>query len=382
MSTKVRSYSKINLGLAVGPARADGFHGLATVYQTLKLHDFVTVTAVLAAETRLTLTSNHHGVPRSEANNAQRNTAWKMVESALLRLNVKANVTIHIQKQLPVQGGMGAGSANAVAALLGLERELGRALPPAERLALAAEVGSDVPLFLLGGTILGLGRGEEVYPLPDSPSLPCVVAIPEVGVSTALAFRELDARWNQHMRQQIASDETASLTSGAPVDKLKQLSRALAAVWTTTGAESGPSGITLTNHPEMHSDDLPQRRASAPQRNVSGDLAETPGLPSNLLDGMVNPLLALVRTGIENDFEEVVFSQHPSLRSTKRDLLGSSGEGALYAALSGSGSALFGLYTSQADARAAQYRVQKNGTRAILTETLPRREYWHTMFAE
>jgi 4-diphosphocytidyl-2-C-methyl-D-erythritol kinase len=382
MSTKVRSYSKINLGLAVGPARADGFHGLTTVYQTLKLHDFVTVTAVPAAETRLTLTSNHHGVPRSEANNAQRNTAWKMVESALLRLNVRANVTIHIQKQLPVQGGMGAGSANAVAALLGLERELGRALPPAERLALAAEVGSDVPLFLLGGTVLGLGRGEEVYPLPDSPSLPCVVAIPEVGVSTAFAFRELDARWNQPMRQQIASDETASLTSGAPVDKLEQLSRALAAVWTTTGVESGPSGITFTNHPEMHSDDLPQRRASAPQRNVSGDLAETPGLPSNLLDGMVNPLLALVRTGIENDFEEVVFSQHPSLRSTKRDLLGSSGEGALYAALSGSGSALFGLYTSQADARAAQYRVQKNGTRAILTETLPRREYWHTMFAE
>ena len=110
-------------------------------------------------------------------------------------------------------------------------------------------------------------------------------------------------------------------------------------------------------------------RAPAGQEDVSGDLAE-------------NPLLALVRTGIENDFEEVVFSQHPSLRSTKRDLLGSSGEGALYAALSGSGSALFGLYKSQADARAAQYRVQQNGTRAILTETLSRREYWDTMFAE
>jgi 4-diphosphocytidyl-2-C-methyl-D-erythritol kinase len=104
-------------------------------------------------------------------------------------------------------------------------------------------------------------------------------------------------------------------------------------------------------------------------RDVSGDLAE-------------NPLLALVRTGIENDFEEVVFSQHPSLRSIKRDLVGSSSESAIYAALSGSGSALFGLYRSQADALAAQHRVQRNGTRAIITETLPRRNYWATMFAE
>jgi 4-diphosphocytidyl-2-C-methyl-D-erythritol kinase len=139
------------------------------------------------------------------------------------------------------------------------------------------------------------------------------------------------------------------------------LSRALAAVWTTSGAElgnqiSGPTGIA---------------RASWEASLVSrqGDLAE-------------NPLLALVRTGIENDFEEVAFSQHPSLRSTKRDLTGSDSGvsgGAVYAALSGSGSALFGLYATQADARAAQQRVQTAGTRAILTETLPRAAYWRTM---
>jgi 4-diphosphocytidyl-2-C-methyl-D-erythritol kinase len=116
--------------------------------------------------------------------------------------------------------------------------------------------------------------------------------------------------------------------------------------------------------------------------DTTSDLAEKPGLPSNLLDRNLNPLLALVRTGMENDFEEVVFSQHPSLRSTKRDLAGTSGEGALYAALSGSGSALFGLYESQTAARAAQHRVQSNGTRAILTETLARHDYWNTMFAE
>ena len=353
MPTRVRSFCKINLGLAVGPARPDGFHSLSTVYQTLQLHDFVTVTAIRAAETTIEITSNHRGVPRTEANNAERNTAFRMVQKTLDRLKITAKVHIHIEKTLPVQGGMGAGSANAVAATLGLERELGVALPGPARLEVAAEVGSDVPLFLLGGTVLGLNRGEEVYPLPDSSRLQCVVALPDLGVSTALAFQQLDA--NQ-------------LTSGPSVDKLKQLSRALASVWSTTGVESGPSGIAFMDRTGLIPGDLPSGRVSE-MRDVSGDLAE-------------NPLLALVRTGIENDFEEVVFSQHPSLRSTKRDLVGSSSESAIYAALSGSGSALFGLYKSQTDALAAQHRVQQNGTRAILTETLPRQDYWNTMFAE
>jgi 4-diphosphocytidyl-2-C-methyl-D-erythritol kinase len=364
MPTRVRSYSKINLGLAVGSARPDGFHALSTVYQTLKLHDFVAVSARRAERSEILITSNHRGVPRTEMGSAERNTAWKIVQKTLERLKISAAVEIHIEKQLPIQGGMGAGSANAVAALLGLERELGVALSGSERLEVAAEVGSDVPLFLLGGTVLGLGRGEEVYPLPDSAPLHCVVALPEIGVSTALAFQQLDAR------------AEAALTSSSAVDKLKQLSRALASVWSTSGVESGPSGIALTNRMEMIPSDLPSGRASD-EGDVSGDLAE-------------NPLLALVRTGIENDFEEVVFSQHPSLRSTKRDLMGSSGSSAyaglsgsaLCAGLSGSGSALFGLYRSQTDALAAQHRVQQNGTRAILTETLPRRDYWHTMFAE
>jgi 4-diphosphocytidyl-2-C-methyl-D-erythritol kinase len=313
----------------------------------------VTVTASRASSTNIQITSNHRAVPRTDNGTADRNTAWKMVHKTLERLQITANVDIHIEKNLPIQGGMGAGSANAVAATLGLERELGVALDGPARLDVAAEVGSDVPLFLLGGTVLGLNRGEEVYPLPDSPPLPCVVALPELGVSTALAFQQLDA---------------AQLTSPTAVDKLKQLSRALASVWLTTGAESGPSGIAFMDRMELIPGDLPSGGASS-MRDVSGDLAE-------------NPLLALVRTGIENDFEEVVFSQHPSLRSTKRDLMGSSRESALYAALSGSGSALFGLYKSQTDALAAQHRVQQNGTRAILTETLPRRDYWHTMFAE
>src|SRR5271170_7461086 len=192
MSTRVRSYSKINLGLAIGPTRPDGFHGLTTLYQTLDLYDFVTVTANrLAAgiESRITLTTNHPFVPRDA-----RNTAWRMVERCLEQLGVTAEVDIHIEKRLPVQGGMGAGSANAAAALFGLERELGVSLPGVERLKVAAEIGSDVPLFLLGGAVLGLGRGEQVVPIPDLPKTWCVVAVPQVGVSTPAAFKDWDAR--------------------------------------------------------------------------------------------------------------------------------------------------------------------------------------------
>jgi 4-diphosphocytidyl-2-C-methyl-D-erythritol kinase len=413
MSTRVRSFSKINLGLAVGPARPDGFHALATLYQTLALHDVVTIAARPAARTSITLTADHPGVPSTQRGDAEKNTACRIVGLALRRLNLTAEVHIDIQKRLPVQGGLGAGSANAAASLIGLERELAQTFAPnphpsgplalsaPARLSLAAEIGSDVPLFLLGGAVLGLGRGEEVYPLPDLPATPCVLAIPEVGVSTAAAFHALDARLSatpseRHPEAQPKDpcispppipakantlQSPSPLTSGSTPDRLRELSCALAAVWTATGADLGrpsgsrsalkpsPTGIASTIHPDKYFDssgDSPSGGAPASQEDQRSDLAE-------------NLLLALVRTGIENDFEEVVFQQHPSLRSTKRDLMGSGSSQALYAALSGSGSALFGLYRSQADARAAQQRVQSSGTRALLTGTLPRPEYWRTM---
>jgi 4-diphosphocytidyl-2-C-methyl-D-erythritol kinase len=386
MPTHVRSYSKINLGLAIGPARADGFHGLTTMYQTLALHDVVTVAASRSPETSITLTSNHPWVPRDA-----RNTAWRMVERCLALLDIKAAVRIRIQKNLPVQGGMGAGSANAAAALLGLERELGIALPGPDRLELAAGIGSDVPLFLLGGAVLGLGRGEQVYPMPDIPETICVIALPDVGVSTPQAFRDWDALGvglgvrggsPTHREGQERDGWGTELTDPEERDTLAKLSLALASSY----AEPGTSGIFCI--PERISPDseqkTPNKNQERPEKNpgdfdqkVQQDLAE-------------NTLLALVRTGIENDFEKVVFPIHPSLRDLKRHLMGNdpasipgadSSQRALYAALSGSGSALFGLYRSMADAKAAQQRVQAAGCKAVITHTLPRTAYWRTMFA-
>jgi 4-diphosphocytidyl-2-C-methyl-D-erythritol kinase len=398
MATRVCSYSKINLGLAIGPVRPDGFHELATLYQTLTLHDLVTVEArrITSEPTsqkrdahpsqqagrgprdvghplsKITLTTNHPQVPVDA-----RNTAWKMVELALGRMKVAAEVAIHIEKNLPVQGGLGAGSANAAAALIGLERELRLALPESARLELAAEVGSDVPLFLLGGAVMGTGRGERVSAMPELPATPCVVAVPELGVSTPQAFRD----WDERQTKEIEADARASLTSSPQPGRLEELSHVYASVLGVRPAtEQTPdtSGIVRGLDPESKQDSL---EGKSPKQ----------GSTWNGLAG--NTLLALVRTGIENDFEQVVFPQYPFLREIKRLLMGppagvstdttddSSGS-AFYAALSGSGSALFGLYRSETDARAAQQRVQATGCKAILTETLPRQEYWRRMFAE
>ncbi len=373
MPTRVRSFCKINLGLAVGPPRADGFHGLATLYQTLALHDLVTVTAQPASSTRITLETDHPGVPCTATGNADRNTAFRIVEAALGRLSRTAAVHISLRKRLPVQGGLGAGSANAAAALLALERELGLALPGPERLSLAAEIGSDVPLFLLGGTVLGLDRGQAVYPLPDLPLLPVVIAVPDVGVSTAEAFRALDRRApDPRSAGASPAQQEDRLTDLASYDKVEELSRVLASAWTFTGVERVPTGIAIPSQ-------VPSgREASYDKDRHAGQK------PQDTEGGLAgNPLLALVHTGVDNDFEDVAFQQHPSLRDIKRVLAGSpdGSSRALIAALSGSGSALFGIYHDPGAAREAQQRVQSLGTRAFLTETLAREEFQSRSFA-
>ncbi len=129
-------------------------------------------------------------------------------------LGAKGRVTIEIEKRLPVQGGLGGASANAVATLLALERALRKRLPQAERLRIAAEVGSDLPLFLVGGTVLGVERGEQVYPLPDLPAIPCVIVTPEIGVSTPRAFADWDA-----LGRDVGGEKPTGGVRGTAVEK-------------------------------------------------------------------------------------------------------------------------------------------------------------------
>ncbi|MBT9332520.1 4-(cytidine 5'-diphospho)-2-C-methyl-D-erythritol kinase [Paracidobacterium acidisoli] len=355
MSIVLRSFSKINLGLAIGPTRSDGFHQLATLYQTIDAHDRVRVEAVPADATHIALTSSDERVPTDA-----RNTAWKIAALALKEWNISAKVHIHIEKRLPVQGGLGAGSANAVAALIGLERELAAhgipPLPGAKKRDIAAGVGSDVPLFLVGGSVLGMGRGEIVSPLTDFPVMECVLALPEIGVSTPEAFRNWD-RLHPGSTAATAADNP-SLTTSSGSSKLDTLSQTL----TVTLGESHSSGVF----------------------SLEEDLAGDTGSPSSIFDGGKNPLSALVRTGIENDFEEVVFPKYPFLGEIRRVLAYSlhPEHAAHYAALSGSGSALFGLYETSEAAEAAEVRLAELGVRSLRAKTLPRDRYWRTMITE
>ncbi len=319
MSTLVRAYAKINLGLYIGPRRADGFHELRTVYQTVDVFDSVRVS--VGAGTGVEIRCKNPAVPADESN-----TCWRMAERVMRSLKRRGRVTIQIEKNLPVQGGLGAGSSNAVATMLALERELGAPLSPEDKYALSAEVGSDVPLFLVGGTILGIGHGEQVLPLPDLSPLPLVIAIPNIGVSTPKAFADWDA---------LMASEQAALTPPGPASRIDVFGRAMFA-WLAGSL----SGVPVSDR----------------------DRGEN-----------VTPLLDLVRAGIENDFERVVFPQYPELREVKRLL---EREGAKYASLSGSGSALFGFFETPEAARQAAAKLEQAGVPALGTRTLPRAEYW------
>src|ERR1700686_3742687 len=189
MTVTVRSFAKINLGLRIGAAREDGFHELLTIYQTIALHDVIRVS--VGRGNGIEIQADDARVPKDGSN-----TCFRIVEKAMRALRAKGRVVIEIEKRLPVQGGLGGASANAVATLLGLERALKKVLPTKEKLRMAAEVGSDLPLFLVGGTVLGAGRGEQVYPLEDLPAIACVVVTPEEGGSTPKAFAAWDRLWD------------------------------------------------------------------------------------------------------------------------------------------------------------------------------------------
>ncbi|MDR3746938.1 MAG: 4-(cytidine 5'-diphospho)-2-C-methyl-D-erythritol kinase [Acidobacteriota bacterium] len=355
MPITIRSFAKINLGLKIGPARADGFHELRTIYQTVALHDVVHVD--VQPGSGIEIRCNDPRVPLDASN-----TCYKVAERVMKvipqglkpdsenshhgtaeavpfqnqnhELTRASKVVIEIEKQLPVQGGMGAASSNAVAAMFGLEKALGTELVEGERQRIAEEVGSDLPLFLVGGTVLGTGRGERVQGLPDIAITHLVVVTPAVGVSTPAAFQ----RW----------DELAARESG------------LTAAEATGTIEEFGQGL-FARLSEMA---YPQARPASGVPAMGGDRAET-------------LLLDLVRAGTENDFERVIFPEYPELREAKRVL---QREGASYASLSGSGSTLYGLFDSADEAQTAARRVSAAGYAAVATKTLTRREYWDGLF--
>jgi 4-diphosphocytidyl-2-C-methyl-D-erythritol kinase len=411
MTVTVRSFAKINLGLRIGAPRADGFHELLTVYQTIGLRDVIRVSVERGAG--IEIRCEDPRVPRDSSN-----TCYRIVERSMAALQARGRVVIEIEKRLPVQGGLGGASANAVATLLGLERALRKSLSAVERLRIAAEVGSDLPLFLVGGTVLGVGRGEQVYPLADFPSVVCVVVTPEIGVSTPRAFAEWDRQQGlkppfstspnaglkarsstvslatSRQRTEISSDlalkRRSSAVARAAEDPTSRKGGEKWGIPASTGAdrtqaelcsagEPGPDVPTKTS--AKLTEPTPSDRMNELGYGLSAWLSEWhSSAPSDWKrrGGRAgNPLLGLVRAGIENDFEQVVFPQYPELGEAKRALVRA---GAKYASLSGSGSTLYGLFASRQAAASAASQLKKAGWAAQATVTLTRTSYWRQIF--
>ena len=283
----VRAHAKVNLDLRVLGVRADGYHELRTVFQTIELHDTLVCSEKPGP---FTLKCRNPGVPLDASN-----LVWKAAAAlwtALGRGGEIRDAVVQIDKKIPVEAGLGGGSSDAAAALLALGRLWGGA-PVTLLREVGATIGADVPFFLSGGTALGLGRGEEIYPLVDLPPHYVVIVRPPFGVSTAEAYAWYD------------EDRAAGLRENREFQTLP-------VPWPSRAAQ------------------------------------------------------------MVNDLEPPVLRRHQEIGAFKIQLREA---GATAAAMSGSGSAVFGLFRSRLAAERAVKPLSRNGARALVTRTLTRAEH-------
>jgi 4-diphosphocytidyl-2-C-methyl-D-erythritol kinase len=255
---RLLAFAKINLDLRVLYRRPDNYHELRTIFQTISLADRIDVSFTPSRKTTIRMSGN---VAIAD------NLMVRAAESCLDAMRVTGEVDFTLDKRIPMGAGLGGGSSDAAAVLIALPVLVGKTLELPALVRLAGELGSDVPFFLLGGSAVAVGRGTELYPLPDGPPRAGVVIAPGVHVSTADAYDRL----------------SAELTSESQQNKIVSFQ-------------------------------------SQAWRWGSGEGTPTSG---------------------ENDFERVVFRQHPALKLIKRRL---EKLGARPAMMSGSGSAVFGLF--------------------------------------
>jgi 4-diphosphocytidyl-2-C-methyl-D-erythritol kinase len=283
------AFAKINVDLRVLGVRPDGFHDLRTVFQSLAVHDVITFTRRPGT---FVIECDDPGLPVD-----RRNLIWKAA-SLLWRTvgrrrgDAPRDILVGLRKRIPQEAGLGGGSADAAMTLLALTHlwNLDVDLPTLSRLA--ARVGADVPFFLVGGTALGLGRGDDIYPLADLPRTYVVIVRPRFGVSTSDAYAWFDRE--------------------------------------------------------------PRRTVREPLRK---------GLPRDWPDWAIT---------LRNDLEPAVTRHHPTIARIKSALVEA---GAVVAAMSGSGSAVFGLFERLDAARRTASDLARPGWQVAHTRTLSRSEY-------
>ncbi|MGH9870630.1 MAG: 4-(cytidine 5'-diphospho)-2-C-methyl-D-erythritol kinase [Candidatus Polarisedimenticolia bacterium] len=296
-----RSCAKINLELRILGRREDGFHDVKTILQAIDLCDEMDFEE--APEITLDVTGTHQ-VPTGEAN---------LVMRAARSLAARASglgARIRLRKQIPVGSGLGGGSSNAAVTLMALDRLWGLNTDPGALNALARSLGSDVPFFLYGGTCLGLGRGDEVIPMPDAPPRSVAVLWPREGLSTKQIYEGLPM----------------------PLTKMRILS-------SIKGFHPG----------------TPTRDAEAPDRAPDSESFPDP----------------------VNDLEQIAFGVMPRLARLKERLLAS---GAMGVAMSGSGSAIYGLYPAARELDALTSLLQSDDAEVLACRTLTREAYRKRLF--
>jgi 4-diphosphocytidyl-2-C-methyl-D-erythritol kinase len=187
-SVRVPAYAKVNLRLDVLGRRADGYHELRTIYQAISLHDTLELQAAREPGIELRIAGNSELAGEPGPDNLVYRAVYELGREIGLRQGVRAVLT----KRVPVGRGLGGGSSDAAAALLGLLRLTGKRIEAARLLEIASGLGADVPFFLHGGRALGIGRGDEIYPLPNLPRRHVLVISPrEIAVPTKDAYHWL-----------------------------------------------------------------------------------------------------------------------------------------------------------------------------------------------
>ncbi len=291
MRVTVPSFAKLNLDLRVLSKRADGYHELRTIFQTISLKDSLRIDFDFAQQTRIDLDSS---IAIAD------NLVLRAAQLVLDQLKIKVRVRFQLKKQIPMGAGLGGGSSNAAAVLIALPALAGRRMTRETLLTWAEALGSDVSFFLHGGTALGIGRGSELYPLPDLPLHHVLVVSTGIHVSTAEAY--------QALRRTV----TNALTSAQESPILREFQ---AIAW---------------------------------------------GLDNTRLEQLA----------LKNDFAPAVFKTHPELAAVARKLRRLGGKPAM---LTGSGSAVFGVFES--DARARQAAAEFRQAHCYAVRFLSRRQY-------
>ena len=286
-SINLPSFAKINLDLRVLGTRPDGYHDLRTVFQSLALFDNVTVTIRRGP---LAVTCDEPDIPTD-----RRNLVWKAASllhrTATGKITAPRDVLIDLRKRVPSEAGLGGGSSNAAMTLIALNKLWKLDLDLASLSRIGARLGADVPYFLHGGTALGLGRGDDIYPLADMPPVHVVILRPGFGVATADAYT-----WFDEERRRTKEPSHRAVPPGWPA-------------WSAT---------------------------------------------------------------LRNDLETPVVGHHPAIGRIKQSLIDA---GAAFAAMSGSGSAVFGLFERADAARRTANDLSRPGWLSLHTRTLNRREY-------